>query len=260
MAKLSLNPSKCGRCGHKNRLFAGKCEQCGQPMVLKRNLLIGSMVILVGVPGVAGAMFVAQKMDKGGRTLTTLRATQEIAPSTVPVKQVQQRPAKSTSGQEGSLPLPQVGTSSTEPELVSDSESIENDQVGISKESDSYLISLRAESPQLYRDITRDASMLTSNLPLRISSGRVNDISIKEFDMLALELRKPENQNKQVYIFGFSGNVGSEFIAKKRVNFAKEIMIKKYKIKQNIFTHGFGPYFSNTSGRGDNRKIEVWIK
>lgn len=110
---------------------------------------------------------------------------------------------------------------------------------------------------QDYKELTEGARMLASDLGIRVVSASIKEFNSTHFDRLAKMLNEPEYQGKELHLVGIAGSVDSRFIAKNRADFAKEILVNKYKIPIAIATYGIDPH-SEEPARG--QRLEAWVK
>lgn len=141
------------------------------------------------------------------------------------------------------------------PEVLNDI--VINEEVPAEAERFSTLTADKEEMSASYLQLTEGARMIASDLDLRVESSTVKSFNSKHFDRLVKMLNQPEYQGKELYLVGVAGSVGSNFIAKNRADFAKEILENKYELPIAITTFGFDPN-SDEPARG--RRLEAWVK
>jgi hypothetical protein len=146
---------------------------------------------------------------------------------------------------------------STEPEAAVLNDVVVNNETPTEAERFSTLAADKDEMSENYVQLIDGARMIASDLDLRVESSTVKSFNSKHFDRLVKMLNQPEYQGKELFLVGVAGSVGSNFIAKNRADFAKEILEKKYQLPIAITTYGFG---ANTDEPARGQRLEAWVK
>lgn len=132
-----------------------------------------------------------------------------------------------------------------------------HEEIPAEAERFSSLTSDKESLSQDYKNLIKGARMIASDLDVRVESSSLKEYNNTHFDRVADMLRRPEYQGKELYLVGIAGSVETHFIAKSRADFARQLLLEKYKLPISISTFGFD---THTEEPARGRRLEVWVK
>lgn len=125
-----------------------------------------------------------------------------------------------------------------------------------------------AEAPADYVKYTQGSTRLSLNFRFRPGSTQLDNKALRDLDRLIdFIARNGGNRKSQVYLFGFTDNVGQAdsnvALSKQRANVVGQELSSRGITPAQVI--GFGPTLAvaanaTPEGRERNRRVEVWIK
>ncbi len=121
--------------------------------------------------------------------------------------------------------------------------------------------------PAEYQDLTKNAERISLNIRFKSGYTSLDNKAIRDVKRLANFMAKPENKDKQLFIFGFSDTKESLPYEALSLSIERADAVADYLIRNGLEPHkirGFGqdnPVASNETdhGRNYNRRVEVWV-
>lgn len=118
-----------------------------------------------------------------------------------------------------------------------------------------------------YIESTQDAQQLSTVLRFEQGASRLDNKSVNDLLIVGEYLSRPENRDREIYIFGFSDTLGDYGANLNLARSRAQIIADALSIYNITATRvdGFGeevPVACNTTpeGRERNRRVEIWIK
>lgn len=126
---------------------------------------------------------------------------------------------------------------------------------------------VRGAAPGPYMNATRNARKFVYSLRLRPGTSILDTRSQREISRVADYLNRPENTDRQLLLFGFSGKIGSpegeQVISEDLAHSVATLFLERG--VEPAVAMGLGaalPLYSNSTpaGREKNRRVEMWIR
>ncbi len=126
---------------------------------------------------------------------------------------------------------------------------------------------VRADAPEDYKKLAKDADRLDVNFRFETASSQLDNKALLDLDLIADLLSKPPYQGRYILLFGFADSVGTPqanlTLSKARAETVAKQLQSRH-ISPAVVT-GFGkelPVDTNDTekGREKNRRVEVWLR
>ena len=126
---------------------------------------------------------------------------------------------------------------------------------------------LRADAPEEYKKLAKDADRLDVNFRFQTASSQLDNKALLDLDLVADLLNRPPYAGRFILLFGFADSTGTEPVNKKLSQDRAEAVSKQLQSRglKPAVVVGFGkelPVDTNDTeqGRSKNRRVEVWLR
>jgi phosphate transport system substrate-binding protein len=138
----------------------------------------------------------------------------------------------------------------------------------ISQEILAHEVSLPADAPKEYLELTKGAKRLSLNFRFKPGTADLDNKAARDVARLKKFMNKPENRGHQLMLFGFAdSNESMPIVALQlstaRADNAADVLVKEGLRPTKVRGYGSSVAVASndtTQGRDKNRRVEIWVR